>query len=155
MQISLKKVIFWQPIKENRQNVVGLFGSMLNHKNDNQFFKLWKHFASHFPQSCLEDPVIICELWWISYKYQCAIFHSFKRMSRCFICSALGVNEVSLFQMSRVLHLSHPVKMELAYQYPPGATRSSTVPMPRMKRTAVRQPFKHNTFSSFYHRLQI
>lgn len=58
-------------------------------------------------------------------------------ISRCFSLP----NEVSVFQMSRALRLSHPVKMELAYQCPPGATRSSTAQMPLMRKTAVRLVF--------------
>ncbi len=127
--------------KKNVVPLVGLFQTMVRPQKWLSIFKLWKHFTSYFLWSCLEDPVIISLLYAvhiIQYKQRHTIFHSFKHTSRCFSLSALSVNEVSLFQMSRVLHLSHPVKMELAYQYPPGATRSSTALMPQMKRTAVR-----------------
>ncbi len=134
--------------------LVGLFRTMLDLKKWHPIFKLWKHFRSNFLWSCLEDPVIISELRCISYSTNISAQYFIHLSAHPgALVSALSVNEVSLFQMSRVLHLSHPVKMELAYQYPPGATRSSTAPMPRMKRTAVRHRCpccNQHTFSLSY-----
>lgn len=97
------------------------------------------HFSS--PESISQD--IFLEAIWktLLSAVNCSAYQT-NISARYVISRCFGLpNEVSVFQMSRALRLSHPVKMELAYQCPPGATRSSTAQMPLMRKTAVRLVF--------------